>query len=138
MQPWIGEVRACGEQYERWINIGQTGIDFLSYLIALVSASAEDTLDQVYRESDRPWNPELSNGKKPFLENRIDMLPLPCRWLNTGWPFFDLWQLRTRRLDETIEMARSDMLYWMQRMTRTWSAALTIGNSVSGRRERLY
>jgi hypothetical protein len=129
VRSWTRQLSAYGEQYERWINVGQTATDFFSYLIAFVSASAEDALEQITQQSAQSRAITLNSGKKPPSKDGGNMPQLSYAQLSIGWPMFDLWRLRTRRLDETMQMASSDMQHWMRRLMQSWSAALIIGSS---------
>jgi hypothetical protein len=131
---WARELRACGERYDRWITVGDTSTDFLSYLIAVVSASTEDSLEHVCREGTQSFAIVTKDSSKATPNNGINSPPAACLPVSLQWPVFDLWHLRTRQLGETMQMASSDMQHWTQRLMRSWIAALTVGNSVAAQR----
>lgn len=128
---WTMGLRAYGEQYERWINVGETATDFLSYLIALVSTSIEDSFEPIHQENEPPVTVSPRDWAKTLLQGGVDSDPPSDLHVSLLWPVVGLWHLRTRRLDETMQMARSDMQHWRRRLMQSWLAALTVGNSAA-------
>lgn len=120
------ELTAYQQQYERWVNVGQTVTDFLAYLIALMSTGVEDSLEPIHQGHRYPES-NAARDCTAALGFRGNDIP--------GWsdhqrsilrPVVDHWHLRARRLDQTVQMASVDMQYWTQRLIQSWIAALTL------------
>jgi hypothetical protein len=126
---WTMGFKACGEQYERWIDVGETATDFVSYLIALVSTGVEDSCEPIYPEDEAP--PPAGFSPRDCVQAPVhggNSRPPSHGHVGVMWPLVGLWYLPTRRLDETMQMASSDMQHWRRRLVHSWFAALTAGN----------
>lgn len=121
-------LRTYGEQYDRWVNVGRTTTDFLSYMIALVSASAEDSLQPIFQQREATHAVPSSPGAKALLHDPIYPSCFSGSRLNNFWPILGAWHLSTRKLEETMHMASSDLQHWTQRLIRSWTSALFVAN----------
>lgn len=115
-------VEPCFKQYTSWLALGHTVTDFLSYLIALLSASAESSFEQICSSSEQLCGVESISGWKLAVNDRVNK--------TTGAESPDganpqsLWATQSYRLAQAIQMTRSDMQHWTGRLMWSWLTAL--------------